>query len=78
MIVKGYKYNTEQEAIEARELCDSYYNIPVSADDITQNWVEYEIANMNTPVFWYIFYNDSLMPVLGNPVEFEVIFPPQP
>jgi hypothetical protein len=79
MIIQGYQYITEQEAINARELCDSFYNIPVSPEDITQNWVEYFYANLNNPKFWYIIYDDTLLPVLGQPTDFEVIqnpFPP--
>ena len=76
MEVLGYKYNTEQEAIDARESCDSYYGIPVSPEDITQNWCEYQIAELNSPVFWYIVFDESLIPVLGNPEYFEVVEQP--
>lgn len=71
----GYKYNTEDEAITARETCDAFYGIPVAPDDVTQNWVEYSFAAMNIPQFWYIVYDESLLPVFGEPVEFEVIMP---
>lgn len=74
----GYQYITEQEAINARELCDSYYGIPVSPDDITQNWVDYRFANLNDPSFYYIVFDDSLLAVLGKPTEFEVVTPPFP
>lgn len=73
--IKGYKYTTEQAAIDAREQCDTYYGIPVSADDVTQNWIDYKYANLNKPKFWYIVYDDSLLPVLGESIEFEVITP---
>jgi hypothetical protein len=76
--INGYQYNTEQEAINARELCDTYYGIPVSPDDVTQNWVDYQFAELNTPQFWYIVFDESLLPVLGTPTEFEVITPPFP
>jgi hypothetical protein len=76
--IKGYQYITEQEAINARELCDTYYGIPVTPDDVTQNWVDYQFAELNTPQFWYIVYDDSLLPVLGQPTEFEVVTPPFP
>ena len=75
---KGYQYNTEQEAINARESCDAYYSIPVAPDDVTQNWVDYQFAELNTPQFWYIVYNDSLLPILGTPSEFGVVTPPYP
>lgn len=76
MIILGYKYNTEQEAIDARELCDTHYGIPVSPDDVTQNWTDYQEASLNSPIFWYIKHNESLNIVLGDPIEFEVEFPP--
>ena len=75
VLINGYKYTTEQEAIDAREACDAYYGIPVTPDDVTQNWVEYLFAELNTPQFWYIVYNESLLPILGEPIEFEVIKP---
>jgi hypothetical protein len=71
----GYKFTTEQAAINARESVDTYYGIPVSPDDVTQNWVTYQLAGLNTPQFWYITYDDSLEEVLGEPTEFEVIQP---
>jgi hypothetical protein len=76
--IKGYQYIIEQEAINARESCDAYYSIPVTPDDITQNWVDYQFAELNTPQFWYIVYNDSLLPILGMPIEFEVVTPLYP
>jgi hypothetical protein len=76
--INGYQYITEQEAINARELCDTYYGIPVSPDDVTQNWVDYQFANLNDPEFYYIVFDDSLLPVLGQPTIFEVVTPPFP
>lgn len=71
----GYQYTTEQDAINAREACDTYYGIPITPDSVTQNWCDYQIANLNTPQFWYIVHDESLTPVLGTPTEFEVIQP---
>jgi hypothetical protein len=76
--IKGYKYLTEQGAIGAREACDTFYNIPVSPDDTTQNWVEYRYASLNTPPFWFIVFTESLSPVLGEPTVFDIITPPLP
>lgn len=76
--IKGYKYLSEQEAINARELCDTYYGIPVAPDDVTQNWVDYQFAELNKPPFWYIVFDESLLPVLGNPIEFDIVTPPLP
>jgi hypothetical protein len=78
MEVNGYKYTTEQEAINAREACDTYYGIPVAPDDVTQNWVEYQTANLDNPIFYYIRFDESLKVVLGNPRDFEVTTPPFP
>lgn len=75
MVYNGYKYTNEQDAIIAREACDAYYGIPVSPDDVTQNWVDYQLAELNNPQFWYIVFDESLTPILGQPTEFEVIQP---
>jgi hypothetical protein len=77
--INGYKYLSEQDAINAREQCDEYYGIPVNEDDITKNWVEYQTAVLDNPIFWYIVYDETLLPILGQPILFEVtsqIFPP--
>jgi hypothetical protein len=76
--INGYQYNTEQEAINARESVDSYYGIPVTPDDVTQNWCDYNFAELNNPQFWYIVFDESLTPILGTPTEFEVVTPPFP
>ena len=76
MEVIGYKYTNEQDAINARELVDAYYGIPVSPEDITQNWVDYQTANLDTPIFWYIIFDESLIVVLGQPITFQVTPPP--
>lgn len=73
--INGYQYTIEQDAINAREACDAYYGIPVSPDDVTQNWVDYQFAELNTPQFWYIVFDESLTPILGKPTKFEVIQP---
>jgi hypothetical protein len=78
--INGYKYLIEQDAINAREQCDAYYGIPISPDDVTQNWVEYKTADLDNPIFWYIVFDESLFQILGEPSEFIVIrpiFPPQ-
>jgi hypothetical protein len=74
----GYKYTTEAEAIAARQQCDAYYGIPASPTDVTQHWVDYNFAELNEPNFWYITFDISLLPILGEPTEFEVITPPFP
>lgn len=76
--INGYQYTTEQEAIIAREKVDAFYRIPVTPDDVTQNWVDYQFAELNDPQFWYIVFDESLTPILGTPTEFEVVTPPFP
>lgn len=70
--VKGYKYNSEQDAINAVEQCNQYY-APLPDG---WNWCSYETANLDNPIFYYIYYNDSLDEVLGQPSTFEVTTPP--
>jgi hypothetical protein len=71
----GYKYLTEADAQKARKDCSDYYGIPVSHEDTTQYWVDYYSAMLDEPVFWFILFNESLLPILGEPTEFEVIQP---
>jgi hypothetical protein len=78
MTLTGYKYTTESQAISACTACNTYYGIPKSPDDITQTWVDYEYAQLNSPKFWYIPYNQSLEIVLGQPTQFEVTLPSSP
>lgn len=73
MEILGYKYTTEQEAIDARKQCADYYGLPVAPDDVTQYWVDYEEANLDTPIFWYIIFDESIRDVLGEPTIFDVI-----
>jgi hypothetical protein len=75
LYINGYKYITEKQAIEAKFQCNEYYGIPLNTNDITQNWVNYQFANLNNPQFWYIVYDETLLPVLGTPIEFDVIMP---
>ena len=73
--INGYQYPIETDAIIARESVNTYYGIPVSPDDITENWIDYQFAELNEPQFWYIVFDESLIPILGQPTEFEVIQP---
>ena len=76
MEVLGYKYTNEQEAIDSRKACADYYGIPVAPEDVTQYWVNYETAELDNPIFWYIKYDESIVPILGQPTTFEVTIPP--
>ena len=72
--IKGYKYNTETEAITARKAAADYMGLPVPNGE-TLYWVDYNFAELNEPQFWYITFDESLLPILGQPTEFEVIQP---
>lgn len=72
MKVLGYKYTTEQEAIDARKACADYYGLPKSPEDVTQYWVDYNEASLDNPIFWYIVFDESIEMILGQPTEFEV------
>jgi hypothetical protein len=73
MIITGYKYETESDAMQARKDCADYYGLPKTPDDITKYWVDYSFAELNDPQFWYIIYDESILAILGEPTEFEVI-----
>jgi len=68
----GYKYTTEQEAINARQLCASYKGLPNPQGD-TLYWVNYTYSQLDG--FWYIQYIQDLELVLGSPIEFEITIP---
>ena len=71
----GYKFDTIERAEKAVSDCDKYYGIPVAPDDVTQHWAEYSEASYNKPLFWYIAFDESLLAILGEPTEFEVVQP---
>ena len=75
MTILGYKYLTEADAQKARKDCSDYYGIPVSPEDTTQYWVDYQYAILDEPTFWYIIHDESLLPILGEPAEFNVTQP---
>jgi hypothetical protein len=74
MLINGYKYTTEQEAIDARKQCADYYGLPVAPENVTKYWVNYQTAELDNPVFWYIIFDESIKVILGEPTTFDVIF----
>lgn len=71
----GYQYFTEQEAIDARKECADYYGLPKSTEDETIYWVDYNTAELDAPIFWYIVFDLSIEMILGQPTEFNVTTP---
>jgi len=76
--INGYKYTIEQEAIDARKACADYYGLPKTPEDETLYWVDYNEAELDTPIFWYIVFDDSIKVILGTPTTFNVTFPEEP
>jgi hypothetical protein len=65
----GYKFTTEQEAINARSLCANYKGLPNPQGD-TLYWVNYNYSQIDK--FYYIEYVNELENVLGQPINFEI------
>lgn len=72
MEVIGYKYTNEQDAIDARTACADYYGLPTEPDNDTIYFVDYNVANLDNPIFYYIEYYRGTEPILGQPIKFEV------
>jgi hypothetical protein len=72
MVYKGYKYQTEKEAIAARQQAADYMGLPVKYGE-TLYWVDYKYSNIDG--FYYITYVEGLESALGEPTEFELIKP---
>lgn len=70
--MQGYKYTTEQEAIDARTQAATYKGLPNPQGD-TLYWVNYNYSQLDG--FWYIQYVQELELVLGQPIEFEITMP---
>jgi hypothetical protein len=67
MVIEGYKYLSEADAITAQTSLNTHYGIPVSADAITRNWCSYN--HESTSNFWYITWDSSFNVVLGDPIS---------
>lgn len=70
--ITGYKFTLESQAEQAVEDCNIYYHIPENPEDVTQSWTRYWDGKLDDLTFWYIYYDESLFPVLGIPSEFEI------
>ena len=68
----GYKYTTEQEAIDARTQAATYMGLPNPQGD-TLYWVNYSYSELDE--FYYIQHVEGLEQVLGDPIEFEITIP---
>ena len=68
----GYKYTTEQEAIDAGSQAAIYAGLPNPTMD-TLYWVNYNYSELDN--FYYIQHVEGLEAVLGEPIEFTVTQP---
>ena len=68
--MQGYTYNTEQEAINARQQAADYKGYPIRPGDTTIYWVNYSYSELDG--FWYIRYVDGLEAVLGEPTDITI------
>ena len=68
--MQGYTYNTEQEAITARQQAADYKGFPIRPHDKTIYWVNYSYSEIDG--FWYISYVEGLEAVLGEPTDITI------
>lgn len=72
--MKGYKFITEESAQAAITSINSAAGLPVSPEATTRTWTSYNVAELNSPQFYYIRHDDFTETVLGTPDNLEVIF----
>ena len=70
--MQGYIYNTEQEAIAARQAAADYMGLPVEGGE-TLYWVNFQYSELDG--FYYITYVDGLEAVLGEPSDIPITPP---
>lgn len=68
----GYKYTTEELAIDARTQAATYAGFPNPTMD-TLYWVNYTHSELDG--FYYIQHVEGLESVLGEPTEFTITLP---
>ena len=67
--MRGYIYQTEPEAIAARQIAANYKGYPVEGGE-TLYWVNYNYSELD--VFWYITYVEDLEKALGEPSDITI------
>ena len=72
--MKGYKFTTEEAAQSAITSINLAAGLPKSPEAITQTWTSYNLAEFNSPQFYYIRHDEFTESVLGSPEELNVIF----
>ena len=67
--MQGYTYQTETEAIAARQTAADYMGLPVEGGE-TLYWVNYNYSELDG--FYYIQYVDGLEAALGEPSDITI------
>jgi hypothetical protein len=67
--MQGYIFQTEIQAIAARQAAATYMGLPVPNGE-TLYWVNYNYSALDG--FWYITYVDGLEAVLGEPSDITI------
>ena len=68
--MNGYIFQTEQEAITARQQAADYKGYPINPGDTTIYWVNYNYSEADG--FYYIRYVDGLEAVLGEASDITI------
>ena len=68
--MQGYTYNTEQEAINARQQAADFMGLPKNSNDTTIYWVNYNYSDLDG--FYYITYVEGLEAVFGEPTDITI------
>ena len=67
--MNGYIFQTEEEAIVARQQAADFMGLPVPNGE-TLYWVNYNYSDLDG--FWYITYVEGLEAVLGQPTDITI------
>lgn len=67
--MQGYTFQTEQEAIDARQQAADYMGLPVPNGE-TLYWVNYNYSELDG--FYYIRHVEGLEAVLGQPSDITI------
>jgi hypothetical protein len=73
MLINGYKWNTAEEADLSMIKLNEFYGLPVPDGISYFSSDSYYYSENN---IYYMYYNEMLEPVLGEPSEFIVTPPP--
>ena len=71
--MQGYIFETETEAIAARQAAADYMCLPKNPNDTTIYWVNYNYSELDG--FYYITYVEGLEVVLGEPSDITITPP---